>query len=366
MKIFDSIRRASLSLAPLFLCGLAHADLITPDVFNTTLTLGGSTTINKVVTIEAAGTQTATLDVVFLFDTTGSMGPLLANAKVNANDIMNGIDGFGDVRYGVADYRDFLVAGKSWGSSGDYPFDLKADLGAKAAATTAINSLVASGGNDIPESNLYALQQTAEQVSWRAGSNRIVIWFGDAPGHDPTTTVGYPGPTLATTITALTDKNIIVNAINTSSGLGLNATGQAAAITTDTGGEYFSSGATGGDLVTTIENAITANFATYSSVTLDLSEVPAGVTVVATPTSTNVGAFDRSEDRFFSFDVTFTGDAEGVYQFPIFALVDGGRVAVELDSITVVPVPEPATIGLLTVGGLFGWVMVRRRMLAKK
>ena len=364
MKMFTPIRRASLSLAPLFLCGLAHADFITPDVFSTTLTLGGSTTINKVVTIEATGTQTATLDVVFLFDTTGSMGSLLTDAKNNANAIMDGIDAFGDVRYGVADYRDFVVAGTSWGSTGDYPFALKADLGTKAGATTAINSLFASGGNDIPESNLYALQQTAEQLSWRPGSNRIVIWFGDARGHDPDTTTGYPGPTLATTILALTDKNIIVNAINFPSGPGLDQTGQATAITTATGGEYFPSGASGDDLVTTIQDAITTNFATYSSVTLDLSEVPAGVTVVATPTSPNVGMFDRSIDRTFSFDVTFTGDAEGIYQFPIFGLVDGGRVAVELDYIAVVP--EPATIGLLAVGGLFGLVIVRRRMLAKK
>ncbi|MGH2769587.1 MAG: hypothetical protein ACRDJF_03590, partial [Actinomycetota bacterium] len=44
-------------------------------------------------------------------------------------------------------------------------------------------------GRDTPEAQLYALDQLAEspggQIGWRADSKRIIVWFGDAAGHDP-------------------------------------------------------------------------------------------------------------------------------------------------------------------------------------
>ena len=38
-----------------------------------------------------------------------------------------------------------------------------------------------------PEGQLFALHQlaTIPSIGWRADSKRIVVWFGDAPGHDP-------------------------------------------------------------------------------------------------------------------------------------------------------------------------------------
>ena len=100
---------------------------------------------------------------------------------------MAGTAGLGDVAYGVGEYKDV----------GDDPFvyrlnqDITTDT---AAVQTGIDAWVASGGGDWEEGQLYALYQVANTVSWRAGSTRILIWFGDAPGHDPAGPAELPRP----------------------------------------------------------------------------------------------------------------------------------------------------------------------------
>ena len=110
-----------------------------------------------------------------------------------------------------------------------------------------------------------------------------------------------------------------------------------------------------------IRNAISAAFEEYSKVMLDLSGTPAGLSGSVTPGS-YVGAYDRSIERTFNFTVEFTGLAPGTYSFDDNALVDGGIVAVESDTITVTggePVPEPST-GVLLGAAVAGLALLRR------
>jgi hypothetical protein len=86
--------------------------------------------------------------------------------------------------------------------------------------------------------------------------------------------------------------------------------------------------------------------------------VPAGVDVSFDSDIT--GNFDRTEDRTFDFDVTFTGMEKGTYDFYIHGLVDGGIIATETDHIVVGAVPEPSTI-LLLGAGLIGFGFTQRR-----
>src|SRR5206468_11724265 len=70
--------------------------------------------------------------------------------------------------------------------------------------------------------------------AWRPGSTRVIAWFGDAPGHDPSGTA-----TLPTTIAALLAQNIRVIAVNVGD---LDGFGQATAITSATGGVLLPAG----------------------------------------------------------------------------------------------------------------------------
>ncbi len=250
------------------------------------------------------------------------------------------------VYFGVGEYKDFGDA---------YAYRLNtAFTSNQATAQAGINMWGASGGGDYQEANLYALNSlaTGSEEGWRTGSARILIWMGDASGHDPS-----GGITEAMATSALVADGIQAYPIDVGS---LNDTGQAGRIATATGGTYYS-GISTATLVTTITDAITASIANYTTVGLDLSEAPGGVGVIAT--SGYTGTFDRSIDRTFNFDVTFTGVTEGTYGFNIYALVDGGRVATEADSITVGAVPEPGSITLLgtVLLGLATAIYRRRR-----
>ena len=55
----------------------AIADSISPDSFETTLEVGDSVTITKTVTITEERPTSALVDVKFISDTTGSMGPII-------------------------------------------------------------------------------------------------------------------------------------------------------------------------------------------------------------------------------------------------------------------------------------------------
>jgi hypothetical protein len=361
-SVFQSMRATASGGAAgivMLFAGAAMADSISPTSFSASIGVGGSATVHKTVTV-SAGTATTQADILFLSDTTGSMGSTIASVAAGAADIMTGTaSALGNVAWGVADYKD----NSPCCSPGDgYTYKLgQAITTNQAAVQTALNAWSAGGGGDTPEEGLYALTQTTDaSTGWRAGSQKIVVIFGDATAHDPSGV--DPLVTLTTTKLALIAAGVKVIAFDVGcmdcgTGQMAGATGVPAA----TGGSY--NVGLGSDPAQTVIDAITAAFATYSSVCLDTSSTPVGLTPSSAPPCV-VGSFDRSVEHTFDFDLTFTGDAPGDYVFPTFATVDGGIVATEEDHITVAgAVPEPFTLAMFGLG-LAGLGFARRRRAA--
>jgi hypothetical protein len=282
---------------------------------------------------------------------------------------MSSTASLGDVRFGVGQYKD--PASDAFG----YQLGSNINAGAtaalnQAAAQTALNALSAAGGGDTPEGNLLGLQQVANTTAWRAGSARIAVWFGDAPGHDPS-----GGATETSAKAALNANNVKVQAISLTSGPGLDAAcggatdctaGQGTRIATATGGSLVSGINTAG-VVAAINAAISSAISNYSSVCLTpVGNLPS---VDVSTTACITGAFDRTIDRTFGFDVTFHDLLAGAHIFSINATVDGSVVATESDTITgtgggttpppPTTVPEPGSLVLLAMG-LFGLVGARK------
>jgi hypothetical protein len=214
------LRRHSVALATLLVLALPTAALaaegVEPKTVDVTLTPGDSTTVEKVVhTPEIAPKP----DIYFLADTTGSMGQVIDNVRANAADILSTVDAqASDPMYGAGDYKDF----QSPTQLDPYAFNNPAPIGGVAAAQAAIAAWSADGGNDGPEGQLFALHELATGAAgFRADSTRILVWFGDAPGHDPVCNAinGGAGDLTETSVTAeLVAAGIKVIAVSTTTG----------------------------------------------------------------------------------------------------------------------------------------------------
>jgi uncharacterized repeat protein (TIGR01451 family) len=210
---------------------------VDPQSVTNTVNPGDSFTVGKTVHTPAIPPNP---DVVFLADTTGSMQPTLANVQANATPIMNavvGSPGVGTPEFAAAQYKDFNIPADCIPTSA-FPFQIDQGITASTGAVqTAINTWSAAGGCDTPEAQINALWELAQPgagVFRAAGtSTRIIVWFGDSSGHDPS-----GGHTLNDAITALVGANIRVIAVPVNSGFGdgLDSTGQATAIASATGG----------------------------------------------------------------------------------------------------------------------------------
>jgi uncharacterized repeat protein (TIGR01451 family) len=215
--------------------GVAAGSGVEPPSYTNTLASGSSVTIEKIVHTPPIPPNP---DIVFLSDTSGSMEPALENVQANAGTIMSTVNAAqpsGAVaEFGAADYKDGRP-GEEGCESDPYAFRLGQELTTSLPAVqTAINAWSpAFGGCDAEESQINALYRVAtEEVGFRSSSDRIVVWFGDAPGHDPDL-----GHTLTEAIEALKAAHIRVIAVPVKTfEAGLDSTGQATKVAEETGG----------------------------------------------------------------------------------------------------------------------------------
>jgi hypothetical protein len=312
---------------------LVQAQALNPTTVTATVRPGDAIDVSKRVTTPPIPPRP---DICFLADTTGSMFTAIGNVQANATTIMNMVRAVQpDSQFCAAQYRD----------TGDTPeFQVDQTVTASIANVQAgINTWAAGGGGDTPEGQLHALTRLSTEAGFRAGSTRIVVWFGDASGHDPS--IG--GETLASTIAALQAEGVKVIAIPiTSGGDGLDATGQATAI----------SGATGGGVFPADPNAVTA------AIIAGLTNLPVTVSMVSDCAATTGGAITTT---FVPASITITSGGTATFTETIHvsltavqgqtyvctdrALLNGspmtdaeGNVILETKTITVADVTAPS------------------------
>ncbi|MDH4256483.1 MAG: VWA domain-containing protein [Gammaproteobacteria bacterium] len=149
--------------------------------------------------------QAPVVDVVFVLDTTGSMGGLIQTAKEKIWSIastMASAQPTPEIRIGLVGYRD---------RGDEYVtriVDLSGDLDSVYAA---LMDFEANGGGDGPESVNQALNDAVNRMSWsqKDQAYQVIFLVGDAPPHmDYQDELQYPA-----IIASAAEKGIVVNTI---------------------------------------------------------------------------------------------------------------------------------------------------------
>lgn len=143
-------------------------------------------------------------DVMFVFDTSGSMSGELNEAKTEIQNVIAQVNAsLPSVEYGVAEVRDYWPSvydsaedeSEVEGKAPSYPWKLDLPLTSSLESVqNAINPLFASGGGDGPESYGRALWETDTNpnVGWRAGARHVIILVADNVPHDVNLNEGLP------------------------------------------------------------------------------------------------------------------------------------------------------------------------------
>ena len=346
----------------------AMADMLTPNSFTGSVTVGGSTSIlDKVGTITKGVPTEAHGDVFFVIDTTGSMAGGISTVTSALAATATSLGALGTFNFGVGQYKDKT-------SDGADPFDYQQVLNVPQNATVtaaAIGGLGASGGGDNPEQGLYALQQAATTTSWDAGFKRIEVIVGDAPSHSagglgPGPSAG--GATVANTETTLLTNGVTMIALDanpvTHGDGGLDHYGQFSAIAGAVSGSSVSAFTNATSLTAAILADVGTAFDTYTTVSLGIVGGGPSDCSVTLP-SAITGSFSRSTTNTFSFGaIGVTGLSKGVCSFTIGLFEDGVQVGnVESDRVTVGAAPEPASLTIFGASllGLSGLLRRRKR-----
>jgi hypothetical protein len=312
----------------------AAAPGVDPQTFSATLVEGTNVNVSKTV---HTPTIPPTPDVIFLSDTTGSMGGVIAGVQARITSVANQILAVQpQAQFAVAQYKDQFNC-----SSDPFAYHLDQALTTNLGAVqSAVNTWAAGGGCDEPESDLFALDQiaTSPAIGFRADSTRIIVWFGDAPSHDE----AHPNSpvTLAQTIADLQAAKIEVLAVPFNhGGLGLDGFGQARQVTTAMGGVLLPS--------QSADNAVA------SAILTGLHNLPVTVSVVPGACDPNLAVtlspaqvtVTSGTDATFTENIAVSPSATpgSTLQCHVNALLNGQPQSASFSELDTITVPQHAT-----------------------
>ena len=177
----------TLASSPVHVPATALAAPVTVQPDTNVLTLNPGETLDETITVtipKNAGTPKA--DVYFLADTTGSMGGVLAAVQAGANNILTALSGLGlDLMFGVGNYKDFPPASPSPFHSSTEPDQRRGHHHSRHWDLVRTRGRRTFPKRTVPRAGpVWPNPRVAVSVGAQA-AKRIIVWFGDAPGHDP-------------------------------------------------------------------------------------------------------------------------------------------------------------------------------------
>ena len=222
-------------------------------------------------------------DIVFVFDTTGSMAGQIATMKTKVSSFAATLDASGiDYRLGCVTYGDEMgdTVDPSYSKNRFY----FAPSSSVAAFQSFINTLVAYGGWDAHENQIDALDytraaasesgsnpegsfQNQASFSYRSDAKKIFILITDIGFHTPTGTLPGPGDvldfydnvynTLNEEIAKLNADNVTVHVVSSGSSTDIFMRDEYQKLAADTGGLWFDITGNFSTIIDTIGDVIT-------------------------------------------------------------------------------------------------------------
>ncbi len=274
------------------------------------------------------------IEVVFVLDTTGSMGGMIEAAKEKIWSIassMAAAQPTPELRMGLVAYRD---RGDEYVTR---VVDLSSDLDAMYAK---LMELQAAGGGDTPESVNQALYDAVHRIGWSTDPQayRTIFLVGDAPPHRHyPNDVQYP-----VTLAVAAERGIVVNTIQCGTYQGTTAEWQA--IASLGAGEYFQVDQAGGAI------ALTTPFdkrLAELSAALDRTRLYFGSDAeraererkLETADKLHVAASPESRARRAAFNASVGGQRNFLGDGELVEEVASGRM--DLDALPSTQLPEP-------------------------
>lgn len=293
-------------------------------------------------------------DIVFVFDTTGSMGGEIDEMKSISKAFADNLASSGiDYRLGLTEFRDFDYdcGGPSpCGGSDDFPYRVYNGgtlTGSSDTFKSWIDGLGLGWGGDEPESILAAMMHTATDQKWRGGdAAKIVILITDAPVHPDGDCCNREGDTLDGVISDLAARGIKVYAVGPDED-------SIKTMTFETGGKFYliRSGVNLAPILEDITGIISCSFDIVADVSCDEGALEAcvelkgrgGLTIPYSPGYTEAWIFVTCSEESHRYDLEY--DPERNAYCAVVDPVCGG---------------EAGTVEVTVYGRVCGWSAVEQ------